>query len=45
MILRHVLGGSLFIGSAATLLFFKRRAWPAGVGAGFEIEMKMISFL
>nr|XP_016932655.1 MICOS complex subunit Mic10 [Drosophila suzukii] len=29
--------GGLFIGSAAALLFFKRRAWPAWVGAGFGI--------
>nr|XP_044248510.1 MICOS complex subunit mic10 [Drosophila takahashii] len=29
--------GGLFIGSAVSLLFFKRRAWPSLVGVGFGI--------
>ncbi|XP_017036228.1 MICOS complex subunit Mic10 [Drosophila kikkawai] len=29
--------GGLLIGSAMSLLFFKRRAWPAWLGAGFGI--------
>ncbi|XP_017129298.1 MICOS complex subunit MIC10 [Drosophila elegans] len=29
--------GGLVIGSAVSLLFFKRGAWPALIGAGFGI--------
>ncbi|XP_017061249.1 MICOS complex subunit Mic10 [Drosophila ficusphila] len=29
--------GGLIIGSVVSLLFFKRRAWPAWVGTGFGI--------
>ncbi|KRF99528.1 uncharacterized protein Dwil_GK27064 [Drosophila willistoni] len=29
--------GGLIIGSAASLLFFKRRAWPAWIGTGFGV--------
>ncbi|XP_022231956.1 MICOS complex subunit Mic10-like [Drosophila obscura] len=29
--------GGLLIGSAVSLLFFRRRAWPAWLGTGFGI--------
>ncbi|XP_041674777.1 MICOS complex subunit mic10 [Drosophila eugracilis] len=29
--------GGLVVGTALSLLFFKKRAWPAWVGAGFGI--------
>ncbi|EDW33906.1 GL21878 [Drosophila persimilis] len=33
----HFSGGGLIIGSAVSLLFFRRRAWPAWLGTGFGI--------